>query len=207
VRVNIAGFSVGLYDDDRRTLGMRAVVGTRYRRTPIFSDRIRYLVFNPYWNIPARIARQEILPKGEAYLVSHDIERVGSRLRQLPGPGNALGRVKFMFPNRFNVYLHDTPARSLFEEPARTFSHGCIRVEKPLALATTLLAPQGWTAADVDAAIATGHTRQVPLDTSVPVHVLYWTAWADEDGTLHFRDDVYERDGAVRRALSSPPPR
>jgi murein L,D-transpeptidase YcbB/YkuD len=76
-----------------------------------------------------------------------------------------------------------------------------------LALATTLLAPQGWTAADVDAAIATGHTRQVPLDTSVPVHVLYWTAWADEDGTLHFRDDVYERDGAVRRALSSPPPR
>jgi murein L,D-transpeptidase YcbB/YkuD len=206
VLVNIAGFFAGLYEDDRLALGMRAVVGRPYRRTPIFSDRIRYLVFNPYWNIPARIARNEILPKGAAYMARNDIERVGSRLRQRPGPGNALGRVKFMFPNRFNVYLHDTPARSLFEEPSRMFSHGCIRVEKPLELATALLGPRGWTAAEVAEAVDAGRNRRVSLETPVSVHVLYWTAWVDEQGTVHFRGDVYGRDAAVRGALASPPP-
>jgi murein L,D-transpeptidase YcbB/YkuD len=207
VLVNIAGFFVGLYDEERLTLGMRAVVGRPYRRTPIFSDRIRYLVFNPSWGIPARIAQDEILPRGHAYMARHHIERVGSRLRQRPGSGNPLGRVKFMFPNRFNVYLHDTPARSLFEEPSRGFSHGCIRLEKPLALASALLAPQGWTSAEVAEAVDAGTSRRVSLEVPVPVHVLYWTAWVDAAGTMQFRDDVYGRDDAVRRALAAPPPR
>jgi murein L,D-transpeptidase YcbB/YkuD len=207
VLVNVAGFFAGLHDEDRLILGMRAVVGRPYRRTPIFSDRIRYLVFSPYWNIPARIARDEILPKGETYMARNDIERVGSRLRQRPGPHNALGRVKFMFPNRFNVYLHDTPARSLFDEATRSFSHGCIRVARPLELAAELLAGQGWTREEVAAAAARRQPLRVSLDAPVPVHILYWTAWVDEQGTLQFRDDLYRRDAAVRRALASGPPR
>jgi murein L,D-transpeptidase YcbB/YkuD len=140
-------------------------------------------------------------------MARNDIERVGSRLRQRPGPHNALGRVKFMFPNRFNVYLHDTPARSLFDEATRSFSHGCIRVARPLELAAELLAGQGWTREEVAAAAARRQPLRVSLDAPVPVHILYWTAWVDEQGTLQFRDDLYRRDAAVRRALASGPPR
>lgn len=202
VLVNIAGFEAALYDHDRRTLGMRAVVGTRYRRTPIFSDAIRYIVFSPYWNIPASIAREEIRPKGRSYMRRNNIEVAGGgRLRQRPGPENALGRVKFMFPNRFNVYLHDTPARELFARSARSFSHGCIRLEKPLALAEALLRRQGWTMEEIEEATRRSTPRTVNLDEPVPVHILYWTAWVDENGTTQFRRDVYGRDPAVARAL------
>lgn len=202
VLVNIAGFEAGLYDDDRLTLGMRAIVGTRYRRTPIFSDEIRYIVFSPYWNIPASIARGEIRPKGRAYMQRNNIEELASgRLRQRPGPDNSLGRVKFMFPNRFNVYLHDTPARELFARSARSFSHGCIRLEKPLALAEALLRGQGWTMDEVEDATGRSTPRTVNLDEAVPVHILYWTAWVDENGTVQFRRDLYGRDPAVLRAL------
>lgn len=206
VLVNIAGFHAGLYDDDRLTLGMRAIVGKPYRRTPIFSDEIRYLVFSPYWNIPSSIARQEIRPKGGAWMRRRGIEVLrGGRLRQRPGPSNPLGRVKFMFPNRFNVYLHDTSAPKLFEETSRSFSHGCIRLEKPLALAEQLLAGQGWSMDEVERAAERGTPETVQLDRRVPVHILYWTAWVDEGGTLQFRRDVYARDPAVARALRQVP--
>lgn len=202
VLVNIAGFEAALYDHDRLTLGMRAVVGTRYRRTPIFSDEIRYIVFSPYWNIPASIARDEIRPKGPSYMRRNDIEVLGGgRLRQRPGPDNALGRVKFMFPNRFNVYLHDTPARALFARSARSFSHGCIRLEKPLQLAEALLRGQGWTMEEIEQATGRSTPRTVNLDEPVPVHILYWTAWVDENGTVQFRRDLYGRDPAIVRAL------
>lgn len=208
VLVNVAGFHAGLYDGDRLTLGMRAIVGKPYRRTPIFSDEIRYLVFSPYWNIPSSIARREIRPKGRRYMERNNIEVVsGGRLRQRPGPGNALGRVKFMFPNRFNVYLHDTPARDLFERTSRTFSHGCIRLEKPLELARLLLDDQGWTREEIEQATGRRTPKTVQLDRAVPVHILYWTAWVDEGGMLQFRRDVYHRDGAVTRALLDRPPR
>jgi murein L,D-transpeptidase YcbB/YkuD len=206
VLVNIAGFHAGLYDDDRLTLGMRAIVGKPYRRTPIFSDEIRYLVFNPYWNIPSSIARNEIRPKGRAWMGRHGIEVLrGGRLRQRPGPGNPLGRVKFMFPNRFNVYLHDTSAPQLFEQTSRSFSHGCIRLQKPFELAAALLRAQGWSSADVDGAVASGRTQTVRIEQRVPVHILYWTAWVDESGMLHFRRDLYGRDPAVARALRQAP--
>lgn len=202
VLVNIAGFEAGLYDNDRLTLGMRAVVGTRYHRTPIFSDEIRYIVFSPYWNIPSSIAREEIRPKGRSYMRRNNIEVLPSgRLRQRPGPDNALGRVKFMFPNRFSVYLHDTPARELFARSARSFSHGCIRLEKPLALAEALLRGQGWTMDEIEEATRRSTPRTVNLDEPVPVHILYWTAWVDEKGTIQFRRDLYGRDPAVLRAL------
>ena len=202
VMVNIAGFEAALYDGDRVTLGMRAVVGTQYRRTPIFSDAIQYIVFSPYWNIPSSIARSEIRPKGRSYMRRNDIEVLASgRLRQRPGPNNALGRVKFMFPNRFNVYLHDTPARELFARSRRSFSHGCIRLEKPLALAEALLRDQGWTMDEIERETHRETPRTVNLDQAVPVHILYWTAWADENGIMQFRRDVYSRDEAVLGAL------
>ena len=126
VLVNIAGFEAGLYDDDRLTLGMRAIVGTRYRRTPIFSDEIRYIVFSPYWNIPASIARNEIRPKGRDYMRRNNIEELASgRLRQRPGPDNSLGRVKFMFPNDFDIYLHHTPSEELFAQAGTIASEDC----------------------------------------------------------------------------------
>ena len=207
VLVNIAGFSAGLYDRDRLTLGMRAVVGKTYHRTPIFSDLIRYVVLSPYWNIPRSIAAREIRPKGRRYMARRGIEVLpGGRLRQRPGPNNALGRVKFIFPNRFNVYLHDTPARELFARASRPFSHGCIRVAEPIQLATLLLAEQGWTREQVVAAAERGRERSVHLERPVPVHILYWTAWVDDDQTLQFRGDVYGRDGAVARALRVAPP-
>lgn len=206
VLVNIAGFHAGLYDDDRLTLGMRAIVGKPYRRTPIFSDEIRYLVFSPYWNIPSSIARHEIRPKGRAWMRRRGIEVLrGGRLRQRPGPDNPLGRVKFMFPNRFNVYLHDTPAPQLFEEASRSFSHGCIRLQKPRELAAELLGGEGWSMDEVQRAAERGTPQTVPLERRVPVHILYWTAWVDETGTLQFRRDVYARDPAVARALRQPP--
>lgn len=206
VLVNIAGFRAGLYDGDHLTLGMRAIVGKPYRKTPIFSDTIRYLVCSPYWNIPRSIAEGEIWPKGRAYMAQHDIEVVqGRRLRQRPGPENALGRVKFIFPNRFNVYLHDTPARELFARSSRSFSHGCIRLEKPIDLATELLAGQGWSRDRVLAAADSVTESTVHLDHPIPVHILYWTAWADENGLVQLREDVYGRDDAVAAALDLPP--
>jgi murein L,D-transpeptidase YcbB/YkuD len=123
------------------------------------------------------------------------------RLRQRPGPANALGRVKFMFPNLHNVYVHDTPARHLFERRRRALSHGCVRVEDPARLAAALLEPQaGWTAERVATAIDRGNRRVVPLQAAVPIHLTYFTAWV-EDGTVHFRPDIYGRDAAARRAI------
>lgn len=206
VLVNIAGFHAGLYDDDRLTLGMRAIVGKPYRRTPIFSDEIRYLVFSPYWNIPSSIARTEIRPRGRAWMRRRGIEVLrGGRLRQRPGPSNPLGRVKFMFPNRFNVYLHDTSAPQLFEQTSRSFSHGCIRLQKPLELAAELLGGHGWSMDEVQRAVLPGTPQTVQLERRVPVHILYWTAWVDETSTLQFRPDVYTRDPAVARALRQAP--
>lgn len=233
VRVNIADFWLRVVEDGAPTLQMRVVAGSRYRQTPVFSDRISYLVFSPYWHVPPRIAAQDKLPafQRDPSLVSRlgfevldgwgadaqtvdpstiEWDRLSAsnfpyRLRQRPGPANALGRVKFMFPNRHNVYLHDTPARSLFGRSERGFSSGCIRVEHPVDLAAFLLrAHDDWTPERIRAAMAGDAEQTVVLREKVPVHLLYWTAWM-EAGTLHFRDDVYQRDDAVAAALAAPP--
>jgi murein L,D-transpeptidase YcbB/YkuD len=129
------------------------------------------------------------------------------RLRQAPGPMNALGRVKFMFPNKFSVYLHDTPARTLFGEDARAFSSGCIRLEKPLDLAALLLGEDPrWTREEMERTVASGRTVTVTLPRPMPVHLLYWTAWVDEAGSLQLRDDVYGQDRPVLRELREHPP-
>ncbi|HSH69713.1 MAG TPA: L,D-transpeptidase family protein, partial [Deferrisomatales bacterium] len=189
---------------------------------------------NPYWNVPASIAAEELLPKLQRdpdYLSTHHYELLSGweassqrldprgvdwrrvradalpgRIRQLPGPWNALGRIKFMFPNRFNVYLHDTPDRHLFQRNQRALSHGCIRVERPLDLAGFALEQTpGWDRERVEAAIAGGERRVVPLARPLPVHLLYLTAWVDESGATQFREDIYQRDDVLWRALQGAP--
>jgi murein L,D-transpeptidase YcbB/YkuD len=205
---------------------MAVVVGRPYRQTPVFSDRIRYLEFNPYWTVPFKLAVEDELPKikkDPGFIADHGFEvflqdklmdpatidwsRYTKRtfpytLRQKPGPDNALGRVKFMFPNEFDVYLHDTPARDLFDHAARAFSSGCIRVEHALDLAVRLLSGNpGWDRPRIEALIASERNTRVDLAEPVPIHVTYSTAWSGEDGIINFRPDIYERDKRLHQAL------
>lgn len=201
----------------------RLVVGKPYTRTPVFSEMVSYVVINPNWGVPASIANNEFLPKLKAdpgFLLRQNIRifsgssevdpfsvnwqslsRVPYQLRQDPGDGNALGRIKFMFPNPFNVYLHDTPSKSLFEKEVRYFSHGCMRVQNPEQLAELLLGRQGWTRDKIRAQIASGKQRIVNLERKIPIHITYLTAWVNKDGSVHFRNDVYGRDKQLAAAL------
>lgn len=230
VLVNIPAFSLQGIENGRIRTEMRVVVGKEYRRTPVFSDRISYLELNPFWYVPPKIAANDVLPKilaDPTYVTSAGFSVLDGwganaqtldpaaiewsvlgpgkfpyKLRQNPGPQNALGRVKFMFPNKHDVYLHDSPARELFGRTLRTFSSGCIRVERPLDLAAFILDDQaGWRRADIEQAITGKDTRIVRLDTPVPVHLTYFTAWSSEDGTVNFRQDIYGRDSALAKAL------
>ena len=203
--VNLADFKAYVLDGDQAVFETRAVIGKEYHETPMFSRLMTYIVINPYWNVPASIARAEILPKVKTdpdYLARNHMEMVGSSIRQRPGPWNSLGRFKFMFPNRHNIYMHDTPARALFARADRTGSHGCIRLEKPAELAALLLGPQGWTPERIAAAVASGDQTVVPLTTPVLVHISYITAFPGPDGLMHYRWDVYGRDKALLEALA-----
>lgn len=207
VRVNIAAFRLEAVEDGQTALDMRVIVGKPYTRTPMFSSAMNAVVFNPSWYVPQSIATNEILPrarKDPGYLKRGNYELLpGSRLRQRPGPQNALGLLKFVFPNRFNVYLHDTPSRTLFGRTVRTFSHGCIRIEKPFDLAVWALGDDPrWTPEAIRAGIDSGQERTVKLARTIPVHVAYWTAWVDGDGTLQLGQDVYSRDAELARLLS-----
>jgi murein L,D-transpeptidase YcbB/YkuD len=234
VLVNIAAFHLSLVENSRPVLEMRAVVGRDFRRTPVFSDRITYLVLSPYWNVPPRIAIEDKLPlirKDPGYLAKQhvrvfrgwdaDSEEVDPetvdwwrlsktnfplRLRQDPGPWNALGDMKFMFPNPYDVYLHGTPDRHLFTRSQRSFSSGCIRIEKPVDLAAYLLRDDPrWTREAILQGIQRRVEQTVRLKQPLPIHLLYWTAWAEEDGTLHFRNDIYQRDARLVSAILDEP--
>lgn len=220
--INIADQRLTVVDGGSVALVARVIVGKPSTRTPVFASRIDSVLFNPPWNVPVSIARNEILPRlrrDPGYLERENMIVLGrpedpygrgidwqtvslgqfaARLRQLPGDGNALGRIKFDFPNPYSVYLHDTPAKALFQRTRRLFSHGCMRLENPLALALYLLSPQGWDAAGIEAAIEAGATRQVSLARPMPILVLYLTAFAGGEGALQFRDDVYGWDAAGR---------
>lgn len=228
--VNIPAFELSIVEADRRINSMRAIVGRKRRQTPILSDRMTYLEFNPYWNIPRKIARKDILPKAisdPTYLArlgirvfdswdhqARELDPMGIpweslsaryfpyRLRQDPSDVNALGRVKFMFPNPLSVYIHDTPGKALFDQQARSFSSGCIRVNDPLTLAQYLLNNQGWDRARLEAAVARGQRQTVVLDNPIPVHLVYFTAWVDAEGRVNFREDIYGRDRRLLMALS-----
>lgn len=227
--VNIAGFELKGVIDNRTDLRKPVIVGRHYRRTPVFSDAVRYLVFNPTWTVPYKLAVRDKLPdiqKDPEYLTRlgftvYDQERrvvdpatvdwtqltrrdFPYRLVQSPGPDNALGQVKFMFPNPYDVYLHDTPSRELFEKSDRAFSSGCVRVADPLELAEWLLADEGYTREQIEQIVATGELRTLYLKNPVPIHIEYWTAWIDGDGLLNFRTDIYQRDPPLAAALAIP---
>jgi len=203
--VNIPSFTLYAYDADTIRFAMNVVVGRDVHKTVLFSGDIKYIVFSPYWDIPPSILKNEILPgirRDPNYLKRNNMEWVGNRVRQKPGPKNSLGLVKFLFPNSYNIYLHDTPAKSLFEKSARAFSHGCIRLGEPEKLANYLLRdnPQ-WTAKKINAAMHAGVEKYVTLKDPVPVYIGYMTAFVDNLGRVNFRDDVYRRDGALEKTL------
>jgi L,D-transpeptidase YcbB len=210
--INIPEFHFRVIDNEREIVSMRVVVGKEYQRTPIFSSKIAQVIFSPYWNVPDSIAENELWPKAardRGFLQREHMEIVANgRLRQKPGPWNALGGIKFNMPNRYNVYLHDTPSRSLFDESVRTFSHGCIRIQQPVELALYLLRDDAnWTRERVLAYAARGIECAVDLKEPLPVHVLYWTAFVGDDDELHFAPDVYDRDPILDRAMRVIPPR
>jgi len=217
VMVNVAGFELEVVERDSALLTMNVVVGKDAWRTPIFRDTMEYVVVNPYWNAPASIATDEIIPalradpsylernrfevlQGDRPVSVSEIDWTGDvaqryRFRQRPGPGNALGDVKFLFPNPDDIYLHDTPAAHLFSQSSRAFSHGCIRVEKPVELARLIFAKATDRSPDsYDDLRARGGEQWVPLTKPVPVYILYFTAYAHRDGTVSFHPDIYERD-------------
>jgi murein L,D-transpeptidase YcbB/YkuD len=206
ITVNAAAARLVLYEGARSALELRTIVGTPRHPTPVLAATIASLLFNPPWDIPPAIAANEILPhahRDPAYLEREGIVRLGEsrRLRQLPGPKNALGRIKFEMPNPLDVYLHDTPTRDLFDRTHRFFSHGCIRVEHPEALALRLLGRDAaWTAQAIADAIAAGATRRVAI-APIPVFVVYSTAAVAPSAAVTFYDDVYRRDPPLIRAL------
>jgi murein L,D-transpeptidase YcbB/YkuD len=223
--VNIAGPEIFLVQDNRITWRRRAVVGRLLRQTPIFRGSMTYLEINPTWTVPPTILREDILPRvrrDPGYLAAENItllDRDGRRVdpysvdwpslravpytfRQEPGPRNALGQIKFMFPNEHFVFIHDTPSRELFRRADRLISSGCIRIEDPLSLAEILLGnPARWNQQSLQAAIATGRTQQLRLPEPWPVLILYWTAEPDDEGGIRFLRDVYSRDARLLAAL------
>ncbi len=206
VLVNIAAFRLEAVDEGRTALEMRVIVGKPFTKTPMFSSAMNAVLLNPSWYPPRKIVMEEILPKAARdpeYLRREGFEVLSAtRLRQRPGPKNALGRIKFVFPNPFGVYLHDTSAPALFGRTARAFSHGCIRIEKPFDLAVWLFGGDSvWTPEAIRKVLDTGSERLVPLPLAVPVHVAYWTAWVGDDGALRLDRDVYRRDAELIRLL------
>ncbi len=228
--VNIADFKLDAVENDRIVWSMRVVTGKQYWHTPVFSSTMKYLVFNPSWNVPDSIAVDEILPKIRRqpdYLELNNFsvvrgwgknektvqpetinwaklkkENFPFRFRQLPGPLNPLGRIKFMFPNKYNVYLHDTPNKNLFSKNVRMFSHGCIRVEEPVKLAAYLLqSDEKLGQEELIDIIEKGKETEIPLPQHVDIHIFYLTAWVDSNNHVQFRNDIYGRDLKMEQVL------
>jgi murein L,D-transpeptidase YcbB/YkuD len=203
--VNIPQFKLYVYDENGLVFYSKVVVGKETNRTAIFKGDMKYVVFSPYWNVPPNIMKKEVLPaikRNSQYLIENKMEWHGNIIRQVPGPWNALGGVKFVFPNGYDIYLHDTPSKSLFNESSRTFSHGCIRISEPKKLAMYLLADQvQWTSQAVDSAMSSRIEKFVPLKKPVPVYVVYFTAFVDADGVLNFSKDVYGRDLQLKKMI------
>lgn len=222
ILVNVPAYVLQVMEHDRPVLSMRVIVGDPEHQTPLFSDEMTYVVFSPYWNIPPNILREETLPRlahDPGFLRRNNIEVVGTsgvaeeidpesidwndesitksfRFRQRPGADNALGLVKFIFPNHFSIYLHDTPADRLFFKDQRALSHGCIRIEDPIAMAKYVMRDQPeWTEPRIREAMDARREQTVRLKSRIPVHIGYWTAWVEPDGkTVTYTDDPYGID-------------
>ncbi len=231
IMVNTADFKLNVVENEKTTESIRAIVGKREKPTPVLSRKIRYLELNPYWNIPHNIAINDIIPsikKDPGYLADNNIRIFENweedarelnpesidwnkitrknfvyRFRQDPANSNALGRVKFIFPNKYSIYLHDTPARNLFNMAKRTFSSGCIRIEKPMKLAAYLLKDNPkWNLEKLIVTVKRKKNKAILLSHPINIHILYWTAWVDKDGIINFRDDIYAWDSQLNIALN-----
>jgi murein L,D-transpeptidase YcbB/YkuD len=227
VRVNVPNFNLDIYRDGEVYHTTRIVVGKPANKTPIFSDEIEHVIVNPTWNIPASIARNEFLPKlrknrgslngynvyanikgrfrrvDPTFVNWSNVDMRKIQIKQPPGNRNALGQVKFMFPNKHAVYLHDTPSKSLFKKDYRAFSHGCMRVNNPWDFADALLEADPKITGDLVHKMVGGREQQLNLQQHIPVHVTYFTAWIDADGELQTRGDVYGHDGRLNKALGN----
>ena len=226
--VNIAGFYLRVILDGKPVWGTRVIVGQTYHKTPIFTEAMKSVVLNPDWTVPRSIVRNEIFAKASAdpgYLSAGNYTLTSKTgpvdpasidwtqwtgatfpygVVQRPGPKNALGLVKFLFPNKYSVYLHDTPSRGLFGKSGRTFSHGCIRVEDPMKLAEIILGNRlGWDRTKIDGIVASGKLTSVNLPKPLPVLLLYWTVDPQADGSAHFYQDIYGRDARLLKALNA----
>ncbi|MCQ8882685.1 L,D-transpeptidase family protein [Pseudoalteromonas shioyasakiensis] len=226
--VNIAGFKLFLFEDNKLKWQTNVVVGRNYTKTPIFKGQMSYIVMNPTWTVPRSIAGGIIkkMKENPNYLNEKDFVVVDSRRNpvdsksidwanasrknfpywfvQQPSENNSLGQIKFMFPNKYSIYLHDTPAKTLFQQDQRAFSHGCVRVDDPFTLAEKILeTSDNWSRSDIDDAIAAKETTKISLSKPLDVLLMYWTV-AGDDESLQFYTDVYNRDGALLKALTTP---
>ena len=226
--VNIPAYMVYGFTGAGQALAMKVVVGAEYggRQTPVFSDVMDHVIFHPYWNVPESIATSEMLPQmrrnaswlsrrgyevinGSGNVVNagsvnpNEIESGRMRIRQKPGPANALGLVKFMFPNPHGIYLHDTPSDQLFARTERGISHGCIRLEDPPLFAEFVLGRQGWSMERINEAIASEEQQTVTIDQPIPVYLMYMSAFVTPEGAISFRNDIYGNDAVLDEALTA----
>jgi murein L,D-transpeptidase YcbB/YkuD len=208
--VNIPAFKLYVQDGSKQLFNMDIVVGKEGHSTVMFSGNLNQVVFSPYWNLPENIVKNEVLPqiaKNDHYLAENNMEITGEEdgvpvIRQLPGDKNQLGKIKFLFPNRFNIYFHDTPFKDLFNRDKRAFSHGCIRLREPVKLAEYLLVDQPeWTRSKMDSAMNSSKEKYVRVKEPVPVLIYYYTAWVDDNNQLQFRDDIYGHDERLAKKL------
>ncbi|MBD0367577.1 MAG: L,D-transpeptidase family protein [Flavisolibacter sp.] len=208
--VNIPEFVLHVYEGKKKAWDMNVVVGKEGHNTMMFTGDLNQIVFSPYWNVPQSIVEKEILPamqKDPDYLTKQNMEIIGDEgglpvIRQLPGPKNSLGRVKFLFPNSFNIYFHDTPAKSLFSMDKRAYSHGCIRLGEPEKMAQYLLRDNPeWTPEKIEEAMNSDKEKYVRLKHPVPVFITYYTAWVDDNGQLNFREDIYNHDESLAKKI------
>ncbi|WP_394991044.1 murein L,D-transpeptidase [Emticicia sp.] len=203
--INIPEFRLHIFENKKQVWEMNVVVGKSATKTSIFKGNLSQIVLNPYWGIPTSIVKNEILPKisrNSNYLANNNMEVVNGNYRQKPGKNNALGKIKFLFPNNFSIYLHDTPSKGLFGESKRAFSHGCIRVSEPQKLALYLLRKDtNWNTEKVEDILKTDNETIIRVNPTVPVYIAYFTAWVDNTGHLNFRNDLYHLDDKLSNEI------
>lgn len=214
IMVNIPEFMLHVYNGNKKEFDMAVVVGKEGKSTTMFSGNLNQVVFSPYWNLPNSIVKEEVLKsmsRNKNYLAQKHMEITGQRnglpvIRQLPGKDNPLGRVKFLFPNSFNIYFHDTNQKDLFNRDQRAYSHGCIRISDPVKMADYVLSDNArWTPEKIDSAMNSGKEKYVRVKEPVPVLIMYYTAFIDEGGCLHFLHDIYDHDVTMAPKMFSDP--
>ena len=210
ILVNLPEYKMHVYDSGKSSFDMNVIVGSAANSSAIFNGKLKYIVFSPYWNLPESIVKKEVMPsieKNKNYISKNNMEITGYSgktplIRQKPGPNNSLGLVKFLFPNNYNIYFHDTPNRELFSQSSRNLSHGCIRLGEPKKFAEYLLrTDSSWNSTKIDEAMHGGKEKWVTLKKSIPVFLVYYTAWVDKNGLLNFRKDIYGHDQKMGEKL------